>query len=395
MTEVKIFRKFAYISGTIMLLLSAGGCSPERDEYSFPPMIYDEQAYLREIEAADDLITLNETRANYAVALKKSAVVEEALNRKWELLAGKIEGKGSRIGKLSNELDLWAFDFEKIGKERYRIYLLFRVMEKLEDDYGITIEGRLADPSLLSEPYREKGYRWWHFNPLPPTTFWKEGGFIVVREDITAPDLPYELRINMDSSQGRHGNQILLGTLRKIEEIPVRADEIRAEDDPFRLAEWLSFCHARSGSTADLVQYRYREVVGALLPEAVVEDGIEYFGAKLERTGPKTGRLRLLFRTDRPLERDYWMNLYGKVSPEDIGHLSEARRKAGKRSEEWFFPIYPETSNWAAGEFVMVTRDLFVAPVPYTFSALFYDREGKKAGPLFEVGVLASAPSRP
>ena len=56
-----------YLIGVIGLLLSTQRCSPEQDEYSFPPMIYDEQAYLREIEAADDLITLNVTRSNYEI----------------------------------------------------------------------------------------------------------------------------------------------------------------------------------------------------------------------------------------------------------------------------------------------------------------------------------------
>ena len=371
-----------------MILLGGGACSQEGDEYSFPPMIYDEDAYLREIAAAEDLISLNETRANYAVALKRSKTVEEALDKKWELLAGNMEGKGDIIGELSAELELWAFDFEKIGKDRYRLYLLFRVTGELKENYGINLEGRLADPSRLSDPYREKGYRWWHFNPLPPTKFWEEGEWIVVREEITAPDLPYELRLNFDSPEGRHGKQIPIGVMRKIEKMPIEEKEILAEDDLFQLREWLSYCHGRSGRKGDLVRERYQEVISNLSPETLLQDGVEYLGAKLERTGPKLGRLRLLFRTTKPIDRDYWFILYGVVADEDKGYLSEPRREAGKKSEEWYFPVYPAPTTWKAGVPVEVIHDLKVAPISYDIFGLLYDREEKKAGPRFEVGIL-------
>ena len=395
MLKKKIFIKMVCSSGAAGILLGIFACSPERDEYSFPPMIYNEQAYLREIEAAQDLITLNETRANYAVALKKSTAVEEALNQKWELLTGKIEKEGSIIGKLSNELALWAFDFERIGKERYRVYLLFRVAGKLEDNYGISIVGRLADPSLLPEPDREKGYQLWHIRPLPPTKFWKEGEFIVVREDIDASDLPYELRMNMDTREGLYGKQISLGTMRKIEEMPIGEEEILAENDPFQFTEWLSCCHARSGPKGELVRKRYQEVINGLSSKAVVEDGVEYLGVKLGRTGPKTGRLRLLFRALKPIDRDYWLGLYGVVAPEDIGYLSAARREAGKKSEIWFFPIYPATSGWAVGTPVEIIRDLDVAPISYDIFGYFYNREEKMPGPKFHLGKLEAPTQSP
>ncbi len=395
MIKQRTLRKIICLGGIAALLFGAGGCSPEKDDYSFPPLIYDEAAYLGEIEAARDLISLNETRANYAVALKKSERVEEALEKKWGRLAAQLEGEGGVIGRLSEELELWGFDFDKIGKDRYRIYLLFRVTGRLAADYGITIEGRLPDPSLLPEPWQEKGYQWWHFNPLPPTRFWPEGGFIVVREDIEAPDLAYELRINMDSARGRYGNQLPLGRMRKIQELPVSEDEVRTEDDPFRLNELLSCCHARTGARGELVRERYREVISGLPALAEVAEGIEYLGARLDRPFPGHGRLQLLFRSTRAVDRDYWLTLYGAVAQEDIGVLSEERRKAGKRSEEWFFPVYPETSGWKAGEPVVVTRDLALASVSYDLTALFYDREEKKAGPLFRIGTLEAAGPRP
>lgn len=396
MNRLGLFRRdFILLLAAVICLLPLGGCSPERDEYSFPPMIYDEAAFLREIEAADDLISLSETRANYAVALKKSDRVEEALEKKWALLAGKIEEEGRVIGKLSEELELWGFDFEKIGKEQYRIYLLFRINGRIAEDYGITIQGRLPDPGLLPDPWKERGFQWWHFNPLPPTRFWPEGGFMVVREDIEAPDLPYELRMNMDTSGGRYGHQIPLGTLRKIKELSVAEEEIASETDPFRLKEWLDSCHSRAGARGELVRERYREVVAGLPVLAVVAEGVEYLGTRLERTGSGLGRVGMLFRATGPLDRDYWITLYGALAPEDIGHLSAARREAGKRSEEWYFPPYPETSTWRAGEGMIVVRDLALAPVSYELTALFYDREEKKAGPLFRIGTLEAAGPRP
>lgn len=398
--------KYVGYFGFAALIFSLGGCGAESDEYTFAPMIYDEETYLNQIAGAADLITLNEIRADYSVALKRFPAVDKALRSRWDLLAERVKEEGRVIGRLSDELELWAFDFEKLGKERHlvfdsrdndrhRLYLLFRVHGPMEEDYGITLEGRIDDPSQLEEPYREKGYRWWHFNPLPPTTFWEEGEFIVVRQDISVDELPYQMRINFDTPRGRYGKQIPLGTMRKIEDLSVTEEEIVVESDPFRLSKWLSCCHARSGAKGELVRKRYRDLIDGLPVQAEAEEGIEYLGAQLERPVPGSGRLQLLFRVGKTIAPDYWVLLYGVVAPEDTEYLSEDRRAAGKKSEEWFLPLYPESSRWKEGEGVVVVQNLPLAPIPYTFSALFYDREDRKAGPLFEIGNLTAYPDHP
>lgn len=390
MIKKQIFRIFIYLIGVVGLLLATQRCSPERDEYSFPPMIYDEQAYLREIEAADDLITLNVTRSNYAVALKKSEAVTRALNEKWALLAEEADAKGNIIGKLCDEAELIAFDFEKIGPDRYRLYFLFRVLREFRSNYGIYIAGRLADPSLFPEAYREKGYMRWHFKPLPPTEFWQPGEYVVISSDIIAPDLPFNLRMNFDSPQGRHGNQIPLGIMRKLGQLALDHEAFLLEEDPFQFWEWLQTSHARSGPGGDLVLRRFREVTGALARGAVVEEGIEYYGARISRLGPSRCHLRLLFRCVRPLDHDYRILLYGSVSPENREFLSDSRKKAGKKSEKWSFQIFPPTSTWKPGDFIIISHNFEVKPISYDFFAFIYNRGDGKTGLRFEVGILDS-----
>lgn len=405
MTATCLNRSFFVAAAVSLVLLAASGCDTGRDEYSFAPMIYDEQAFLSRIGAAGDLITLNQVRADYAVSLKRSGTVEDVLKEKWGLLAEKMLGEGAMIGRLSDELELWAFDFEKLGLEWhrvfektenggewYRVYFLFRVVGEFEKDYSFTIEGRLADGERLPEKDRERGYRWWHFKPLPPTTFWDEGEFVVVREDIETSGEPYELRICMDTPRGRHGDMIPLGVMRKIEEEPISEEEILAEDDPFRLQEWLSWTHARSGTKGEVVRVRHRKVFENLVPEAVSEDGVEFLGARPERVRPDAVRVRMLFRTGSPIDRDYWMTVYGAVAPEDIEHLSEERRREGRTSEMWHGPIFPPSSIWPPGVPVTVIRDLKVAPIAYAFSGYLYNREEKKPEVHFQAGEL-TAPS--
>lgn len=394
-------------SAAALLLLFAGGCGTGEDEYSFAPMLYDEQAFLERIGQAGDLIVLNQVRADYAVSLKRSAAVEQALTEKWEALSEDVEREGLKLGSLSGELELWAFDFEKLGTqwhrvfEReekgriwYRIYLLFRVSGPIREDLSVTIEGRLPDRELLPEEYRERGYRFWNFRPLPPTEFWEEGEFVVVRQDIETTGRPYELRICMDTPRGRYGDMIPLGVMRKIEEEPVSEEEISAEEDPFRLQEWLSWTHAGSGAKGRLVRDRHREVFARLEPQAVGEDGVEYLGAKAERVGEDAVRLRLLFRAGEPVVHDYWMTLYGAVATEDAGHLSEERRREGRQSERWYGPIFPPSTIWRPGVPVEIVRDLEVAPIAYQFSGYLYNRDEQKVGVRFEAGGLSSPLNR-
>ncbi len=383
-------RLFIYSIGITMIISLSWACSPDRDEYSFPPMIYDEQAYLREIAAADDLITLNTTRSNYAVALKKSKKVEKALEEKWQLLVDKLESRGEKLGKLCDEVELAAFDYEKIGKDRYRLYFLFRVIEKLNLKCGITIGGRLPDSDLLPEPDRKKGYMKWHFNPLPPTKFWQPGEYIVIRYDITAPDLPLEMRMTLSTSEGSHGETVSLGVLGQINQLNLDREEITAENDPFQLWDWLQYCHARSGPAADMVRRRYREVTGALSPKDKVQDGIEYYGARISRISPSRFRLQLLSRATEDIDRDYRIIIYGLVSPEDRKYLSESQRNAGKKAEKWSLKIFPRTSSWKKGVFDVITIDLDAAPISYELFAFLYDPAEKKSGPRFDLGTLAA-----
>jgi len=388
-SRLELFRRdYILFLAAMVCLLPAGGCSPERDEYSFPPMIYDEEAFLREIEAADDLISLSETRANYAVALKKSAAVEESLERKWEELSSRIADRGDIIGRLTDELELWGFDFLQVGPDRYRFHLLFRVVGEIRDNYGISILGRLPDPSRLAEPYRDQGYRIWYIRPLPPTSFWEEGEFVVIRDDQSASELPYELWINMDTREGIRGRRLFIGEMCKIEDTELKESDIAAEEDPFRLYRWLTWSHARSGSLGELARRRYREVAAGLPSEAEAGWGIDYLGAELSRVGPHNGRVRMLFRPSEPLDRDYYFTIYGIVAPEDRAYLSEARRKEGANREIWYGPIYPPPSEWPAGEPVMVTRDLDLQPIPYDIQGYFYDRRENQAGPRLQMGIL-------
>lgn len=384
----QICRNFLYILGVVEIFLTTQRCSPERDEYSFPPMLYDEQDYLREIESADNLITLNETRSKYAVALKKSESVTRALYEKWDLLSKEADKKGKKIGKLCDEAELIAFDFEKIGKNRFRLYFLFRDLQEFYSNYNIYLGGYLEESSLLPADCRKKGYMRWHLKPLPPTRFWKPGEYIVITSEITAPDLPFDLRINFDSSRGRHGIQLSLGTMRKIDQMDLNRESIFSEDDPFQLWQWLQISHARSAEIGDQVLNRFDEVTAALAPGTVAAENIEYYGARISRISSSRCNVRFLFRSLGPIESDYRILLYGSISPEDREYLSEARKKAGKKSEKWSFSIFPATSSWKPGKFIVISYSFEAKPISYDFFAMIYDREKKKAGPRFPVGFL-------
>lgn len=388
MKKEKNFGNFICLFGAIGMLLVLGACSPERDEHSFPPMIYDEQAFLREIEAADNLITLNETRSNYAIALKKSEAVTNALRKKWRRLAAKVEVKGEKIGKLCDEAELIEFDFERIGPDRYRLYYLFRVLKPFSTNCGIYLIGRLPPPDrkLLPADARKNGYLRWHFNPLPPTSFWEKGQYLVVTHDITAPDLPLELATNFDTPQERHGIQLPVGIMAHLNDQPIDSKNVETIDDVFELYDLTRYCHGRSGAAGDLIKRHYHDLLSRLQPKASVSDSMDFYDWKFKNLGSGYGRIYLLFKVLKPLNSDYRLAVHGLVAPADMDKLSAARRKKGKKSEQWTFLPSPPPTSWQTGKFIVITKDIPVKPIEYDLFALFYDRREGAYGDKFTLG---------
>ncbi len=121
------------------------------------------------------------------------------------------------LGALCPEADLLAFDFRRIGEDRYRVDYLFQVNRPLNFDCLITLYGVVDENhlELLSEQRKQLGKRSeeWSFRPQPPTGDWRAGEHVLISSEIEARPIPYKMQTILYDRDNRrpHGDQVHLG----------------------------------------------------------------------------------------------------------------------------------------------------------------------------------------
>jgi hypothetical protein len=115
---------------------------------------------------------------------------------------------------ISEKVSFVGYDCEKIGDEKYRLSLIFRVKNGFEQDWVIYFHGAVSDENiiLLPEKSRQYGYANWDFRPRPATSAWPKNQSITITRDISAKPIPYDFNLGFYTSQaGHHGREINIG----------------------------------------------------------------------------------------------------------------------------------------------------------------------------------------
>lgn len=115
---------------------------------------------------------------------------------------------------ISEKVSFVGYECEKIGDEKYRFSLIFKVKNGFEQDWVVYFHAAVGDENiiLLPEKSRQYGYENWDFRPRPATSAWPKNQCITITREISAKPIPYDFNLGFYTSQaGRHGRQINMG----------------------------------------------------------------------------------------------------------------------------------------------------------------------------------------
>ena len=338
----------------------------------------DQDALISRIEEVDDIFVIYRMREEYRRRGGQSEEINNAMAKRWKDLLS----NHSTIGSPCEESDLIAFDYRKIGPERYRADYLFKAKRSFKTDFRILLYGVVAPEDLnnISETRRKAGKKSnvWNFNPVPPTSAWTAGDYYLLSQTISSTDIPYNMSmIFYDPARqpGQYGEKVQLGWRSGITEEDLLNNIDWADDliDLYRLeGDCANMSAARKAFSAKgSALLEKTSILGRISDEA------ELVAFDYSKIGDDQYRVDYLFRILSPLEKDCVITLYGVVDENHHHLLSEDRRRLNKKSEAWSFQPYPSTLDWQEGEYVLVSGEINAHPIPYNMHSILYDREGR------------------
>lgn len=140
-----------------------------------------------------------------------------AVRKAFDQRSGELLRETPRLGKISEGLNLVAFDYRWIEENRYRLDYLFQLNRPLESDCVIILYGVVDENhrDLLSEERKREGKKSevWSFQPHPPTGAWPVGRSVLISAEIAAHPIPYNMQTILYDRDNRrqHGDLVSLG----------------------------------------------------------------------------------------------------------------------------------------------------------------------------------------
>jgi hypothetical protein len=150
-----------------------------------------EEELLEAIQTAEDVFELARLKRLQGERSGWTSAVDAGFRKSWAGLAKKAKPNQA----FSNQVDLVAFDYKRVGEDRYRLSYLFDVKEKIDADYWISIHGYVDDDHLhyLPEERRQHKFSTWSFAPDPAVSTWRPGEKVLVTTEIIARPIPYNI----------------------------------------------------------------------------------------------------------------------------------------------------------------------------------------------------------
>lgn len=158
-------------------------------------------AQLAKIAETDDVFDLIELENEIMASETQPAEVREALRQRKSALADEL----SLLGSVSDEADLYAKRYTRIGDGAYRLDLLFKAVKPFEKDLRIAVIGLVDEAHkeiVESEHYKQYGSDRWNHDPVLPTTQWEQGRFVPVSIEMRVQDIPYNLFVRFYEYEG-------------------------------------------------------------------------------------------------------------------------------------------------------------------------------------------------
>ncbi len=341
----------------------------------------DEGALINRVNATDDIVVLFGMKEEYSSRGGESDAVNRTLSERMDILVS----QGVPLGSPCPEVDLVAFDYRRPGPNQYYVDFLFRVNKQFKTNLAIGITGKVSaeDRDQLSSKRRKAGKESesWSVKPVPPTSAWRPGEYVLVSSAIKAWPIAYNIQISfydptVKSGEQQYGNVVPLGWSRGLTEADLIEEINLAENliDLYRLAGDSRSSYSASSAFENKSSKLLEDnpLIGKICPEA------DLVAFDFQKIGDKSYQVDYLFRVNQPLDKDCLIILSGVVDDNHREFLSEKRRRMGKRSEIWSFRPYPRTEDWRAGEYLLVSNEIEAHPIPYDMHASLYDRRGQQ-----------------
>ncbi len=339
-----------------------------------------DEASVAGIGAVNDLITLYRMKEKYLRKGEGFVAVKDALEKRW----GELLSEQPPLTDPCEEVELIAFDYRRVGLDRYRADYLLKINRRLPSDLQIGLIGVTAPEyrDRLSAKRRQAGEKSevWKFRPSPSSSAWVPGQYLLFSQTFPSAAIPYEMSMylyNPARKPAIYGKMVPLGWRSGLEESSL-LDRIRQADhliDLYRLeGDCQNIPAARNAfkkKAAELL--KEHPLLGAICPEA------DLVAFDYNQIGVNRYRVDCLFRVNRPIETDCLITLVGIADENHREFISKKRREQGKKSERWSFPPFPPTGDWHSGGFVLISEEVEAQPIPYEMYIHLSDRKNRKA----------------
>ncbi len=367
------------LAGAVIL---PAGCSraPEaprverrgKEEVSRPLPEYEKELRANVSDIAN-VFDLNAARREYRRRGGRSKEILALLAQREEALFDAVEP----LGKISPEAEILTCDYRKVGENRYRLDLLFKVRSEFDRDYRLYLHRHVEEEHLPLLPPEIRGYGFesWSFEPLPPTSVWDIGALIYISTDFNAHSIPYYLKTGFFRiEEGRYGKEVALGWRADLEysegELLERIEETEDLVELYEL--WRRFQYA--GGRAQTASKRLEERIDLFLAEETIACPISPEATLLDfrsrRINADLVRLYYFIDVTEVPKSDYRIYLHGYVDDEHLHYLPEDRRR--HKFANWSFAPRPPASTWKPGEKILITAEITAQPIPYDLKTGFF-----------------------
>lgn len=168
---------------------------------------------VKQVSKSRDVFELYKFKDKYGFIKEIYPEVYRDLNSEYETLLANYSSEYA----ISEKVSFVDYHYEKIDDGKYKFYFVFKVKSGFKKDWKVYFHGYVKGENVALLPQKRQKYKFdnWGFNPDPPTSTWAKDEYIIIKREISANPIIYNMNIGFyKRGEGRHGEQIKLGWLK-------------------------------------------------------------------------------------------------------------------------------------------------------------------------------------
>jgi hypothetical protein len=276
------------------------------------------------------------------------------------------------------------YSLKQLGKDRYKLYFMFRANERFDKDWMLYVHGKVADKDvpLLSVDRQQYKFENWGFMPEPPTSQWQKQQYVIISREFFTKLPRVDLEIGWScAGEGRYGKSVHLGwiDLSPLEEgfhdySDILSSMISKSTlfDLYELKKDTSFTESLSQELVAKVDQQYNALLNQYVSihESEVNYALTFMGYSVKKFTPEKYKVYFVFRINEQIDKDWIIYIHAKVADKDVPLLPAARQPY--KYDGWDFKPEPPTSKWQKQGVMVISREIVAKPIPYDIELGFY-----------------------